>query len=133
MFWKRKPVTHAIALWILVGLAAAGLVALLAYLSLLTGLRKGVVEARPAKTSAIQEQPPTLFGRITAVEGGVIRIDSKQPFGQVLFDADTDITSVGGSAASAEDLRVGAVVTATGKDLGDGRMAAAAIVILQAP
>jgi len=135
MFWKRKPVTHAVALWILVGLAAAGLIGVAGYFSVLANLRQGVPQAKPspgAEAGARQEQPPSLFGTIVSVDGRLLKVDSKQGFTEVLFDEDTSITSVGGQERPASDLVAGAVITATGKDLGGGKMDAAAIVILDA-
>lgn len=132
MFWKRKPITHAVALWVLVGLAAAGLICVLGYFSVLTNLRKGVVQAKPPNNpGSAQEQPPSLFGTIVSVDGATIMVDSKQAFTSILYDEDTSITSVGGQARPASALAAGAVVTATGKDLGAGKLGASAIVILQ--
>ena len=131
MFWKRKPVTHAVALWILVGVAAAGLAAVAGYFSVLANLRKDVLQAKPPLHPGLsQEKEPSLFGTVVSVEGGLLHVDSKQGFSQILFDEDTSITSVGGQERPASDLAVGAVITATGKDLGGGKMGAAAIVIL---
>lgn len=130
MFW-RKPVTHAAALWVLVGIAAAAMIAALGYMAALSSIREGAVEARPSMTGARLEHPPTLFGTVTAVGAGVLYVDSKQPYDEILFGADTDITTVGGSEASSERLKAGAVVTATGKDLGGRKLAATVIVILQ--
>jgi len=132
MFWQRKPITHAVALWILVGLAAATLVAVLGYFSMLTNLRQGVVQAQPPKNSGtVQAQSPSLFGTIVSIDGQLLKIDSKQAFTEILFDGDTSITSVGGRARSTSDLKAGMVITATGKDLGNGELGAAAIVILE--
>lgn len=130
MFW-RKPVTHAAALWVLVGMAAGAMIAVLCYMAALSSIREGVVEARPSKAGARLEQPPTLFGTVAAVGAGVLYVDSKQPYDEILFDTDTDVSTVGGSEASLESLAAGAVVTATGKDLGGRKLAATAIVILQ--
>lgn len=132
MFWKRLPVTHAVGLWIL--LAAAALGAVLGYRSMFRGLRRGEVPAaptvRPAPNAVIQDQAPTAFGTIVAAGDGRLTIDSKQAFKEILVDARTAITSVGGEARAASDLTPGAVITATGKDLGGGKLAAAAVVIL---
>lgn len=131
MFWKRKPVTHAIELWILVGLAAAGFVAAAGYFALLTDLREGAAQAMPPKSVGLtQAQPPSLFGTVVSVDGHLLKVDSKQDFNRVLFDEDTTITSVGGQKRVAADLVPGAVITAAGKDLGAGKLGAAAIVIL---
>ena len=134
MFWKRKPITHAIALWILVGAAAAALIAVLGYFSALTNSRRSPVQAVPVKNpGSYQAQSPSLFGTIISVDGRLLKIDSKQAYTEVLFDEDTSITSVGGQARPASDLVAGTVITATGKDLGGGELGAAAIVILEKP
>lgn len=131
MFWKRKPVTHAIALWILVGLAAAGLVAVAGYFLVMANLRKDAIRPTTTPNAAFEQgQHPSLFGTVVSVDGRVIKIDSKQGFTELLVDQDTSITSVGGQVRSSADLVPGAVITATGKDLGGGEMGAAAIVIL---
>ena len=130
MFW-RKPVTHAAALWVLVGMAAGAMIAVLCYMTALASVREGIVEARPPRTGTRLEQPPTLFGTVTAVAADVIYVDSKQPYDEILVDADTDITTVGGSEAGRERLKAGTVVTATGKDVGGRKLAATTIVILQ--
>jgi len=131
MFWKKRPITHAEALWVLVGAAAGGLIAVLAYTSALSGIRNGAVEAKPARTVVRPEQPPTLFGTVVAFDGTIVKVDSKQPYDAIVVESDTEITTVGGSAVPSSELKPGAVVTATGKDLGDRRLSAAAIVILQ--
>jgi multidrug efflux pump subunit AcrA (membrane-fusion protein) len=132
MFW-RKPVTHAAALWVLVGAAAGGLIAVMAYASAISHLRKGVVEARPSKSDVTipQQQPPSLFGTVDSFDGTVLKVDSKQPYDEVIIESDTTISTVGGSAVPTSELKAGAVVTATGKDLGDRRLSAYAIVILE--
>jgi len=131
MFWKKRPVTHAVGLWLLVLAAAAGLVTVVSYVALLSDLRKGVVEARPARTVVHPEQPPTLFGTVVAFDGAIMDVDTKQPYDEVIVESDTTITTVGGSAVPTSELKPGAVVTVTGKDLGGGRLSAVAIVILQ--
>lgn len=131
MFWKKRPITHAAALWVLVGAAAGGLIAVLAYASALSGLKKDVVEARPPKSVMRPEQPPTLFGTVTTFDGTVLKVDSKQPYDEVIVESDTEISTVGGSAVPSSELKPGIVVTVTGKDLGDGRLSAVAIVILE--
>ena len=132
MFWKRKPITHAAALWILVGMAAGALVAVLAYASALSAVREGVVEARPPKQAgARREQPPTLFGTVTAFDGTIVKIDSKQDYDEIVLESDTAITTVGGSAVPSSAIAPGVVLTATGVDLGERRLSAVAIVILE--
>lgn len=132
MFWKRKPVTHAALLWVLVGIAAGTLGAAMAYASLLSSLRTGIVEARPPKdASARQQQPPTLFGTVVSFDGTTLKVDSKQAYDEVIVESDTKITTVGGSDVSASALEPGVVVTATGVDLGARRLSAVAIVILE--
>lgn len=131
MFW-RKPVTHAAALWVLVGVAAGALIGVLAYASALASIRSGIVEARPARDAAGREtHPPTLFGTIIAFDGTLLKVDSKQSFDEVVVESDTRVTTVGGSDVPTSELRPGAVVTATGKDMGGGRLSAYAIVILE--
>jgi len=132
MFW-RKPVTHATVLWALVGAGAGALIAVMAYASALSNLRKGVVEARPPKSGIElrQPHPPTLFGTIVSFDGTTVKIDSKQPYDEVVLESDTTISTVGGSDVPSSELKPGAVVTATGGDLGDRRLSAIAIVILE--
>jgi len=131
MFWKR-PVTYAVTLWLLVGMAAGALIAVLAYASILSGIRKDVVEARPAK-SAVEAyiQPPTLFGTIVSFDGTIMKVDSKQPYDEVVIESDTSISTVGGSDVPSSELKPGAVVTVAGVDMEDGRLSAIAVVILQ--
>lgn len=134
MFW-RKPVTHAAALWVLVGAAAGALIATLAYMAMLSGIREGVVEVRPPKDAAgaaARQLPPTLFGTVAAFDGTVVEVDSKQPFDEVVIESDTTVTTVGGSAVPTSSIVPGAKITAAGIDLGDGRLSAIAIVILEA-
>lgn len=131
MFW-RKPVTHATVLWVLVGMAAGALIGVLAYASALSRLRSGIVEARPPRNAQERrQQPPTLFGTVLAFDGTILKVESKQPYDEVVVESDTQLTTVGGSPVPASELRPGAVVTATGKDLGSGRLSAFAIVILE--
>ena len=130
MFW-RKPVTHATVLWVLVGVAAGAFVAVMAYASALAHVRQGIVEARPAKSGEKLPQPPTLFGTVVSFDGTVVKVDSKQPFDEIVLESDTTITTVGGSAVDSSALKAGAVVTATGLDIGGGRLSAIAIVILE--
>ena len=132
MFW-RKPVTHATVLWTLVGVAAGALIAVMAYASALSRVREGVAEARPPKSGAElrQSHPPTLFGTVVSFDGASMKVDSKQPYDEVIIESDTSITTVGGSAVPSSELKPGAVVTATGMDLGGGRLSAIAIVILE--
>ena len=116
MFWKRKPVTHAALLWVLVGVAAGTLIAVVAYASALSRLRAGVVEARPARhADARRQQPPTLFGTVTAFDGVVLKVESKQEYDEVVVETDTGISTVGGSSVPASRLRPGVVVTADRK------------------
>ena len=133
MFW-RKPVTHATVLWTLVGVAAGALIAVMAYASALSRVRDGIVQARPPKAGAErrQPQPPTMFGTIVSFDGTAAKVASQQPYDEIVVESDTSITTVGGSAVPSSELKPGAVVTATGKDLGDGRLSAVAIVILEA-
>lgn len=132
MFWKRKPVTHAALLWVLVGMGAGALLGVLAYASVMSNLRSGIVEAKPSKNAAERrQQPPTLFGTVVSFDGTILVIDSKQPYDQVIVESDTSLSTVGGSAVPTDELRPGVVVTATGKDLGDRRLSAIAIVILE--
>ena len=133
MFWHRKPVTHAVVLWVLVGMAAGALISVLAYASLLSSLRNGAVEARPPKGPVgLQQQPPTLFGTVVEFDRRVVKIESKQAYDELIVESDTTITTVGGSPVPASELKPGTVLTATGSDLGDRRLSAVAIVILEA-
>jgi len=131
MFWKKRPITHAAALWVLVGAAAGALIAVLSYAAALSDIRKGTVQPLPLRVVTRPEQPPTLFGAVVAFDGTVMTVDSKQPYDEVIVESDTAITTVGGSAVPSSELKPGAIVTATGKDLGDGRLSAVAIVILE--
>lgn len=133
MFW-RKPVTHAVALWVLVGVAAGALIAVLAYMAMLSSVRNGIVTARPPKDAAALEayrQPPTLFGTVVSFDGTTLTVESKQPYDEVVVESDTEISTVGGSAVPASELRPGSVVTVAGVDLGEGKLSAIAIVILE--
>ena len=133
MFWHRKPVTHAVVLWVLVGMAAGALISVLAYASLLSSLRNGAVEARPPKgPGGLQQQPPTRFGTVVEFDGRVVKMESTQAYDELIVEADTTITTVGGSPVPASELKPGTVLTATGSDLGDRRLSAVAIVILEA-
>jgi hypothetical protein len=130
-FWKRKPVTHALALWILVGLAGAALLGLLAWLSLLKDLRTGGPRVFPPRAAPLQEALPSLFGKVCSVSAdGRLTVVSKQEYDAVLVDDGTVISAIGGAALRLSDIHVGAVITATGKDLGDRTLAAAAVTIV---
>lgn len=129
----RKPVTHAAALWMLVGLAAGMLLAVLAYVSLLANVGKVGVRVFPPRSPKPTEQLPSLFGTVIAVEGEEVTVESKQPFTKLVVDGGTSLTSVGGAAMALSDIRLGAVITATGKDLGGGTLAATAVVVLENP
>lgn len=132
MFWKRKPITHAAGLWALVGLAAAGLIAVMSYAAVMADRRAAAPEAMPEPAAPVrQEQPPSLFGTVVSFDGTVLRVDSKQPYDEVIVTSETSITTVGGSETSASELKPGTVITATGRDAGDRRLSAAAIVILE--
>lgn len=129
----RKPVTHAAALWMLVGLAAGMLLAVLAYASLLANVGKVGVRVFPPRSPKPAEQLPSLFGTVIAVEGEEVAVESKQPFKKLVIDKATSLTSVGGAEMALSDIRLGAVITATGKDLGNGKLAATAVVVLENP
>lgn len=133
MFW-RKPVTHAAALWVLVGAAAGALIAVLSYMAALSGVREGVVQARPPRDAAAvtaRALPPTLFGTVISFDGTVIRVESKQSFEEVVVESDTAVSTVGGSDVPTSAIAPGVKLTAAGVDLGDGRLSAVAIVILE--
>lgn len=131
MFWMRKPITHATLLWILVGVAVAAATALLIQASVPPDLREGLVES-PLSTIFTEAQlPSTLFGTVVSFDGTIIKLDSKQPYDEVIIESDTTISNVGGSPAATSNLKTGVVLTATGKDLGDRRMSAIAVVILE--
>lgn len=128
--WRKEPVTHAFALWIVVGFATVLLVVFVGYSRLLTGLEKGLVQVNPPKTE-VQRQLPSVFGNVTSVEDGLVRVDSKQSFSVILVDDVTRITRVGGGSYNLEMLGAGAKVMATGYDSGDGQLLADALVVLE--
>lgn len=129
-----KPLPRAALAWTLVALAAAALAAGLMYRAALADVRGGVAEARPPQQpSERRPAPPTLFGTVLSFDGTTLKVDSKQPFGEVAVDAETAVRSAEGSEIASSGLVPGATVTASGRDLGDGRMAAYAIVLLRAP
>ncbi len=131
MSGNRKPVAHSVALWVLCGLVVSMLLAAWGYFSVLARLRRDVVQAKaPKSASSMQERQPSLFGMISGIQGRRLKVESKQGYTEILFDEDTAISSGAGKALSDSQLSVGAVITATGKDLGGGRMGAAAIVVL---
>ena len=131
MFWKKRPITHAVGLWLLVLAAAAALVLLIAYASS-APFSKGVPPSGSQSVYVPPVQPPTLFGTVVAFDGTVLKVDSKQPYDEVVIEAGTRITTIGGSEVSSAALVPGATVTATGRSVGDRRLAAEAIVILEA-
>ncbi len=133
MFW-RKPVTHATALWVLVGIAGLALLATLAYANALAKTRSGIVQAYPPRDASARDarqHPPTLFGTVVSFDGTIVRIASKQDYDEIVVESDTAISTVGGSAVPSSEIRPGAVLTATGSDLGDRRLSAVSIVILE--
>ncbi len=131
MWWKRKPVTHAAALWTLVVVAAALLGALFGYIAVLTDLKKGIPRVFPPKRPAA-EAPPSLFGTVCAtLADGTIIVASKQPFAAVVVDENTAITSVGGGTLGLSDIAVKALITATGKDIGNRRLLAEAVAVVE--
>ena len=131
MWWKRKPVTHAAALWTLVVVAAALLGAMVGYITVLTDLKKGIPRVFPPKRSAA-EAPPSLFGTVCAFgDDGAITVASKQPFMTVIVDENTTITSVGGVTLGLSDITLNSLITATGKDVGDRRLLAEAVAVVE--
>ncbi len=134
MFRHRIPGVHTAVVWLLIGVAIAGLVAGLSFLSVLNGLRFGAPAARPPRHPSVNsEQAPSLFGKVTAIDGPRVSVDSKQPYAVVLIDADTALTSVGGDTRSLADLKPGMLIAATGRDTGRGELAAVDVVILDHP
>ncbi len=132
MWWKKKPVTHATALWILIGTAAAVLLVIAWYILALTRLASGLPAVYPAKTRPTGVTVlPSLFGRVKGISSGRLEIDSKQPFTSVLYDETTAVTSIAGGPFDITTLKLGAIITATGKDSGNGALAAAAIAVIE--
>lgn len=128
-FHRRKLATHAVALWLLVVVGAVGFAGLVGYLATLSRLEAG----RPSRLGAREDvRLPTLLGTVTAVEpDGFLRVDSKQAFRVIRLSDDTDVTALGGGRIDPKTIGVGALVTATGHDLGDGQMLARAVVVLK--
>jgi hypothetical protein len=128
---RRKLVTHAISLWVLVVLAATVFAFVVGYLATLSRLENGGTGV--FRRSVGSQRLPTLVGTVTQVEAdGVLRVASKQAFTEIRLASDTEVTTVGGGAVDPSTIGVGAVVTATGLDLGDGVMLARAVVMLKA-
>jgi hypothetical protein len=130
MFWKKRPITHAAGLWLLVLAAAAALAVVIAYASS-APFSKGVRPSGEESVYVPPVQPPTLFGTVVSFDGTVLKVESKQPYEEVVIEAGTKITTVGGSEVSSSALVPGAIVTATGRTVGEGRLAAVAVVILE--
>lgn len=131
---KKSVRTHAVALWSIVGICVVLLVMMSAYVALVTRISAGTRLANSSQNTAGTATQPSLFGTVvTILASDAISIESKQPFDTVLIDEITKISALGGSPFQWSDLRPGATLTATGKDLGDGRMTANAIVVLANP
>lgn len=128
--WHRKPVTHATALWALVGFALIVFMIFAAYVHDLTSVREGTVLAKPLSTR-LQQKLPSVFGKVTGREGAVITVESKQTYTRILVDEVTDVTRIGGRPFDLSDLEAGATVMATGHEAGDDTIVADAIVIIE--
>ena len=132
--WHKKPVTHAFALWIVIGFTAIILIVFLGYSAMLTAVKEGIIQANPARQGSQIRQVPSVFGIVTKVtKDGNILVNSKQSFGTVMVDEVTHVTRVGGGATGSLKLQPGAKIMATGADLGGGILRADALVILENP
>jgi hypothetical protein len=131
MWWKKKPVTHAIGLWILVGVSILILAATTVYSIILARTIKGLPTVFPIRDNASEtNRNQTVYGRVLSVNGDTFAIDSKQPYGLVLIDDLTNVTMIAGGGTHRSSIVAGSLITATGKDLGAGHLRADAIVIL---
>jgi hypothetical protein len=132
MFWRKKrPVTHELALWLLVSGSLIAGIAVVGYMRTLAEYGK-VPVVYPPKTPAVLELMPSLFGTVTSITAdGTVTVDTKQAFTTVQFDESTDLASLGGRTLRFDELRVGAKISATGKFGGDGRLLAHAVVVLE--
>ena len=132
MFFRRKKVrTHAVALWSLVGACVVLLLVMIGYIIIATKIDSGTMRSKPARGAA---DAPSLFGTVLGISGeGVLTIDSKQPFNTVLVDELTTTSAIGGLPFQASDLRPGAIMTATGKDIGNRTLRADALVVISNP
>lgn len=129
--WHKKPVTHALGLWMVVGFAAILLIIFISYTVMLSRIEKVQTQIYPPKTPRVVHQMPSLFGEVVSVEvDGTIFVDSKQSFDTVLVDEVTELSRVGGGAFNYADLATGATIMATGQDRGGGALLADALVIL---
>jgi hypothetical protein len=133
-FWRRKPITHATALWALVGIAVAVLIACAHYAWQAFRIDANRISVHPPKNMEnMNVTQPTLFGTVVAIEGTNLRVASQQPFDVVLTDETTAFSAVAGGAFDRATLRVGAIISATGKDQGDRALLADAVAVIENP
>jgi hypothetical protein len=128
---RRKVSAPIVGLWSLVGSALVLLIAAAVYAALLVRATAGVPTVFPLRHPITAAELPSVFGTVTALQGTDLSLETKQPFPTVMTDNLTHFAALGGQALSLSNIRVGAVITATGKDLGGGRLAANAIVVIK--
>ncbi len=130
MFWRKKPITHATALWALVGIAVAILAACAHYAWQAFRIDANRISVHPPKTENLNVTQPTLFGQVVAIEGTTLRVDSQQPYDLVLTDESTAFSAVAGGTFDRATLRIGAIISATGKDQGNRALLADAVAVI---
>jgi hypothetical protein len=128
---RRKISVPLVSLWSLVGSALVLLIAAAVYVAFLVRATAGISTAYPLRHPITAAELPSVFGTVTALQGTDLSLETKQPFPTLATDNLTHFASLGGQVLSLSDLHVGAVITATGKDLGGGRLAADAVVVIK--
>lgn len=128
--WHKKPVTHAAILWVLVAFALLMLLVFGTYSRRLAEIRMGAVQAKSLRMR-VQRSLPSVFGTVTAFDGGTIEVESRQPFERIIVDDVTDVSRVGGGTFNLARLKPGMTVMATGHEDGTTLVADALVILTE--
>lgn len=131
MALRRKIAFPTVGLWSLVGSAIVLLIVASVYIALLVRAGTGIPAVFSSRQPITAAELPSVFGIVTNLQNSDILLETKQPFPTIATDDLTRFSNLMGQVMTFGDIKIGAVVTATGKDLGGGRLAANAIVIIK--
>jgi hypothetical protein len=130
-----------VTLWLLAGAWLSLLIVMIAYIFVVqhmatsVGQQAGVKAGIPVpKTIVRPVSLPSLFGTVVAIDADkVITVTSKQPYTAVVTAGVTKVISMNGTPFDLAQLHPGAVISATGHDLGHGRLQAVSIAVVSNP
>lgn len=129
---RRKFSAHAITLWSLISLAAVVLLGSAVYVVLLVKAASSLQASGPVRHLVTAAELPSAFGTVTGLAGGSeLLIQTKQPYRTIVSDELTRFAALGGGDVTYDDIRVGAVIAATGKDIGGGQLLAEAVTVIK--